>query len=308
MFIWRLAHNSLPVRRNLARRGVKTETVCPVCYRLDEDCGHLFFKCKMAKECWRMMNLEHIRAELEQCRSGKETVMRILSFEQKDQNRVFIWLWRWWSARNKANVGERMATAAEISNSVSFHMMEFEKMANRCITKPNIPAPKWKPPPVDHYKINVDASFFESTRARGWGFVVRDCEGKFLEGGAGSFPRVANALQAETLVVKYSLQRAADLGMTRIVLETDASIVGRALMSTDFDRSPNGCLFRQIHELMMSQFAFCSVSVCARSCNKVADSLASYGCTLEKGSCMYMNYAPDFVLALVSGDLPRASE
>jgi len=51
----------------------------------------------------------------------------------------------------------------------------------------------------------------------------------------------------------------------------------------------------------MSQFVFCSVSVCARSCNKVADSLASYGCTLEKGSCMYMNYAPDFVLALVSG-------
>ena len=70
--------------------------------------------------------------------------------------------------------------------------------------------------------------------------------------------------------------------MTKIVLETDASIVGRALMSTDFDRSPNGCLFRQIHELMMSQFVFCSVSVCARSCNKVADSLASYGCTLEK--------------------------
>ena len=134
MFIWRLAHNSLPVRRNLARRGVKTETVCPVCYRLDENCGHLFFKCNMAKECWRMMNLEHIRAELEQCRSGKETVMRILSFEQKDQNRVFIWLWRWWSARNKANVGERMATAAEISNYVSFNLMEFEKTASRCIT------------------------------------------------------------------------------------------------------------------------------------------------------------------------------
>ena len=63
-------------------------------------------------------------------------------------------------------------------------------------------------------------------------------------------------MQAETLAVKYSLQRVADLGMTKIVLETDASIVGRALISTDFDRSPNRCLFRQIHELMMSQFAF----------------------------------------------------
>ncbi|WVZ72794.1 hypothetical protein U9M48_021201, partial [Paspalum notatum var. saurae] len=42
IFIWRLAHNSLPVRRNLARRGVKTDTICPVCHRLDEDCGHIF--------------------------------------------------------------------------------------------------------------------------------------------------------------------------------------------------------------------------------------------------------------------------
>ena len=114
-------------------------------------------------------------------------------------------------------------------------------------------------------------------------------------------------MQAETLAVKYSLQRVADLKMTKIVLETDASIVGRALISTNFDRSPNRCLFRQIHELMMSQFAFI-LSICARSCNKVADSLASYECTLQKGSCMYMNHAPDFVLALVSGDLPRASE
>jgi hypothetical protein len=25
----------------------------------------------------------------------------------------------------------------------------------------NIPAHRWKPPPVDHYKINVDASFLQ---------------------------------------------------------------------------------------------------------------------------------------------------
>lgn len=244
MFIWRLARNSLRLRRNLIRRGAKTETICPVCYRLDEDCGHLFFKCKMGKECWGMMNLKHIRAELEQCRSGKETVMKILRLEQKDQNRAFIWLWCWWSARNKATVGEWMATAAEISNFVSFHLMKFKMMVNMCIAKLNVPAHRWKPPPVDHYKINADASF-ESTRAGGWGFVVRDCEGNFLEGGAGSFSGVASALQAETLAVMRSLQRASELGMTRIVVETDAATVERAHMSTDLE-SPNGvvCLGR----------------------------------------------------------------
>jgi len=58
MFIWRFVHNSLPVKRNLVRRGVKVDTLCPMCKRLDEDCGHLFFKCKYAKLCWRLMNME----------------------------------------------------------------------------------------------------------------------------------------------------------------------------------------------------------------------------------------------------------
>ena len=44
MFIWRMAHNNLHVRRNLARRGVKLVTLCHVCERFDEDCCHLFFQ------------------------------------------------------------------------------------------------------------------------------------------------------------------------------------------------------------------------------------------------------------------------
>jgi hypothetical protein len=45
MFIWRFAHNSLPVRRNLARHGIKLDTICPVSRSLDEDRRHIFFKC-----------------------------------------------------------------------------------------------------------------------------------------------------------------------------------------------------------------------------------------------------------------------
>ena len=42
MFIWHLAHNNLPVKRNLAHRGIKKDTLCLVCNRLDKDCGHIF--------------------------------------------------------------------------------------------------------------------------------------------------------------------------------------------------------------------------------------------------------------------------
>jgi hypothetical protein len=36
-FLWRLAHNSLPTRMNIKRKGVELDTLCPVCNRLDED-------------------------------------------------------------------------------------------------------------------------------------------------------------------------------------------------------------------------------------------------------------------------------
>ena len=88
MFAWRMAHNSLPMRRNIARKGVKIDTVCPMCNCLDEDCGHLFFKCKRVKQCWPQMNLENIRVMLEQCRKGTEVMITIVNLEQKLQDRI----------------------------------------------------------------------------------------------------------------------------------------------------------------------------------------------------------------------------
>ena len=309
MFIWRMAHNSLPVRRNLARRGVKLDTICPVCQRLDEDCSHIFFKCKRVRACWRDMNLEEVRTELEMCRSGQETITKIWALDCDIQNKIFVFLWRWWSARNKANAGEKMASSDEICKSVAFHLMDIAKLGNPSHVVPRTIILKWKPPPADCYKVNVDASFHPRTMTGGWGFVARDCSGNFLEAGAGNFLNVASALQAEALAILRSIERVADLGMTRIILETDAATLGQALRSEVYDRSPNGALFRQIRDVMCSHFIQCIVSVCPRACNSVADKLAAHGASVvSPGSCIFMCHIPDFVLDLVSGDMPRASE
>jgi hypothetical protein len=58
-FLWQFTHNSLAVRRNLARRGVKMEsTCCVMCNRNLEDGGNLFFNCKYVKHPWRELCLE----------------------------------------------------------------------------------------------------------------------------------------------------------------------------------------------------------------------------------------------------------
>lgn len=159
MFLWRSAHNSLQVRRNLKRRGVKTETVCPVCQRLDEDCGHLFLKCKQARAWWRVMNLDHTRQLLLQCQSGREVLLHIWRETKETQLKIITFLWRWWTARNKANAGERMWSLSEICSSVDYHLTEFAKLETP--DKEVLPKNKmkWSPPTVSFYKLNVDASF-----------------------------------------------------------------------------------------------------------------------------------------------------
>ena len=62
--------NSLPVRRNVANRGINITLYALFVEDSMKTCGHLFFKCKYAKLCWRLMNMEDIRAELVKCRSG----------------------------------------------------------------------------------------------------------------------------------------------------------------------------------------------------------------------------------------------
>lgn len=95
MFMWRLAHNSLAVRRNLVRRGMKEDTLCPMCRRLDEDPGHIFFKCKQVKECWRGLNLEEHRKILATCCSGRDMMLKIWSFSSEIQIQIVVLLWRW---------------------------------------------------------------------------------------------------------------------------------------------------------------------------------------------------------------------
>jgi hypothetical protein len=56
---------------------------------------------------------------------------------------------------------------------------------------------------------------------------------------------------------------------------------------------------------MCFDFSYCNVFICNRCCNKVADSLASYGrCVLFSGSEPLMTGAPEFVNDLIAGDLP----
>jgi hypothetical protein len=104
----------------------------------------------------------------------------------------------------------------------------------------------------------------------------------------------------------HSLQRVAQLGMSRIIPETDATELVRSLTSLDLDQSVDGSLLGQIRDFIGLSFDYCDIRHCPRNCNKVADCLAMYGASMvSSGSTIFMNQVLTFVSNLVSSDLAR---
>ena len=99
--------------------------------------------------------MEDIRSELVGCQSGLEIINKIWMLQNNIQLKVFAFLWRWWSARNKANDGGRMPTATEICGSVSFFLMQFEKLHETKERVKSVPQGSWTPPPDNIYVMDI---------------------------------------------------------------------------------------------------------------------------------------------------------
>jgi hypothetical protein len=193
-FLWRLSTNSLPLRMKLHHRGMQVDTRCPLCFRLDEDGGHCFVKCKKVKHVWRRAQLEHIRLKLITCVNALDFIEEILKLPKEDKLKTCLLLWLWWHERNKANAGEVIKSTDDFLSSCDYHFRNImkakqeEKRPKQLLKRP------WSQPPPGILKINTDTAFQKTSRAGGWGFIIRDDQGTALAAGAGHLERVTDAL------------------------------------------------------------------------------------------------------------------
>jgi hypothetical protein len=186
IFTVRLAHNSIAVRMELQGRGMELDTKCVVCNRLNEDGGHLFFKCKYAVKVWKLLNLDGCRAVLANKQSAKVVVCHIILLKAEEQMRVIVLLWQWWQERNKIREGDRRRTAEDLAYIVHKQAYEFLKEDTGIAAATQRPKERWNKPRAGVLKINTDGSFDPNTGNGGWGFVIRDENTMITHAGAGS--------------------------------------------------------------------------------------------------------------------------
>jgi len=303
LFLWRLGHNSLPLRMNILRRGMEIDTRCPVCWRLDEDGGHCFLKCKMVKKLWRHMNLEHIRIQLLSLNSVVEVLMCVLALNDSQKFPVIGLLWAWWNARNKCNVGEQMKKI----DLVSFSAHEIIASCGKKQTRPRreaIPGRKcWQPPPGDFLKVNSDGAFRAVEKDGAWGFIIRDSDGQAVVAGSGRLSAVPDAISAEGEACLAALEAAMNRGISRVIIETDSTNLVSALRGNAYDQAPGGVIFSEARGVLEMHFDDVIFYAIPRTCNQAAHELARFGLSRDPDlPSVWEDPLPGFVTTLVDRD------
>jgi hypothetical protein len=139
---------------------MELDTRCVVCSRIDEDGGHLFFKCKYVKPVWQELGLEQVRTKLSEVDSPEGVV------EEKERMRTVVLLWQWWWERNRVREGEKRRAIPTIAGCIAYMSDEFqttgEKERHNLVRRKE----RWKKPGAGLLKINSDGAYTASTVTR----------------------------------------------------------------------------------------------------------------------------------------------
>ena len=99
------------------------------------------------------------------------------------------------------------------------------------------------------------------------------------------------------------MQAAVDLGIGRLIVETDAKMVVQALNTNDYDETTVGVLIVEIKSLVSSCFISFECSFKSRDCNKAAHELAVFGHLCNPEEEQVMSSIRESVYVIVANDL-----
>ncbi|KAL5798041.1 hypothetical protein ACOSQ2_002861 [Xanthoceras sorbifolium] len=151
---------------------------------------------------------------------------------------------------------------------------------------------KWKRPPEDWYKLNVDASLKAADNLVGLGAVVRDYQGLFMAGLSRKLVGSVSIEVAEAAAILNGLHLALQSGFSRLLVESDSSTVINYILRHDPPRSEVGLIISDI--LTLCSTALVEFAFVPRCANCVAHQLARNSFSIEVVS-IWLEDAPPWL-------------
>jgi hypothetical protein len=208
--IWCILNNAIPVKDNLATRGIRCDPLCPLCYSKVETINHIFLECEWTKQIWfaspLTINYEHL--QIKNLSDWLDYMMQNTTAE--DMQNISTILYEIWLARNEKLYNGKQLPPTDVVNRALKSLHEFQAhqgtrvlAANPVNTRHNT---GWSPPPKGSFKLNVGAHSL-SEGHWGLGLVLRRDDGNHV----GAVTRVRKGTNCVLFAEAMGLQEAMEL-------------------------------------------------------------------------------------------------
>ena len=199
--------------------------------------------------------------------------MSIILAEQKHPELFSMVVWTIWQQRNNSRLGKHVFLPSQILQRAREKLQELSTLHIPTSPPRTTPASCWRPPDHDHVKINVDGALFSKENRAGIGVVIRNEASLVLASLSQQIPLPATVLEVETLAARRALEFAAEIGVNKVILEGDSSILIKALQGRNHSLAQFGHIAEDV-KYIASCLQHCMFSHVLRHCNKVAHALA----------------------------------
>lgn len=141
------------------------------------------------------------------------------------------------------------------------------------------------PPPVDCWKLKIDASFLADTGDASVGIVAKDHRGLVAISACYRIDRCTGAEEAEAEAIRFGLGELAKRYRGRLIIETDCKSLFTLLQPGTPNMSAIHHSVTDIRELV-NLFQSVNISVIRRGCNALAHGLAAHARTYGNTSTL----------------------
>ena len=269
--LWRACRGALPTNEALVRRTIIEDPLCDRCHETQESPQHALWLCNELDTVWE---------KSAHCRKRRE--INFLNFKE-----LLSWIltqpservtWGIWNQRNKARLNLVADPLHQIFQISSERLAEFtacQPSATPMMVRRANSRTRWQPPLANLMKINFDGAVFSSSNAAGIGVVIRNNLGQVIASCSQRLFQAFNSVDVEALAAAKAVSFAAEIGITKAVLEGDSLTIMNALSSDHLSLATFGLILNDI-KFSAENFVQLHYSHVERECNTLTHCLARH--------------------------------
>ena len=160
-FLWRACRNAIPTKKNLQRRCVVDDPLCPFCSQHEENVFHALWSCPELAQVWNE-DIQWSFKDRMTFHDFPQLLLHVLNLECSVE--LFaLQVWTVWFRKNKVRIAPPGFPLNLISQRAYEELMEYKAAQQWTIrTRTSVRSgARWSPPPDGWYKANFDAATFQ---------------------------------------------------------------------------------------------------------------------------------------------------